>query len=735
MFLKKIFLLVFISLVSLTLTAQPSTALHDVFATMKKVADWQIKELQTKPWKFPATDWTNASLYTGMMAWAKMANDDKYILWLKSIGDSLHYKGGPDRFFADDYCVGQTWSQLYMVYKDSAMIKPMISIGDDIIARPHTESLLWNFDGGLHNREWAWCDALYMGPPMLAYLSTATNQPKYLDIADKLWWRSTNYLYDPAEKLYFRDSRFFEKKEKNGAKVFWSRGNGWVIAGITRILENMPANYKSRKGYEKIFKDMAKRIAGLQQSDGTWHASMLDPQSYPIKESSGTAFFAYALAWGINNGYLSYKDYYPNVEKAWIALEGCLHEDGKLGFVQVPGAAPEAVTFEDTEVYGVGAFLLAGTELFKLQFHKDKAAAKVTVENTTAENRKAEMTEISWKQMKKYRLKADMFAVFNAQNGEEVPSQVIKNKKNKPVSVIFQSGADVSSTSYFFIKKQKSGVYPAKTFGRLIPERMDDFAWENDKVAFRMYGPALQKSGEISNGMDVWAKRTNALVIDRWYKSEDYHHDHGEGLDFYGVGTTLGAGGIAPYINNRLYPSENFVTYNVLANGPLRTQFELKYNGWNAVGRAISETKTITLDAGSFLNKVEIDYKFSGATLPVAIGLAIIPGEESKSWSKISDFGLLAYQEPAQENGSITTGIVLPQRSTTSKIPATDKDHYNHLGHYILETTVNKNNLLTYYQGASWNKEGTFKNFDAWKDYMLAKEDALKNPLKIVVTK
>lgn len=703
---------------------------------MKKVADWQIHELQTKKWRYVATDWTNAALYTGMMAWAKMANNDKYILWLKSIGDSLHYKGGPERFFADDYCVGQTYAQLFEVYKDSAMIKPMMSIGDDLIAQPHTESLLWNFDGGLHNREWAWCDALYMGPPMLAYLSTATQEQKYLDIADKLWWRSTNYLYDPAEKLYFRDSRFFDKKEKNGAKVFWSRGNGWVIAGITRILQNMPQNYSTRKGYEKIFKDMAKRIAGLQQPDGTWHASMLDPQSYPIKETSGTAFFAYSLAWGINNGYLSYKTYYPVVQKAWAALVGSLHEDGKLGFVQVPGAAPEKVTFDDTEVYGVGAFLLAGTELFKLQFEREKNAAKIVLQNSTAENRKEEMAEINFSQLRAFHFKPGNTTVINAQTGEEVPSQIIYNEKNKATSIIFQSGADVASSSYFFIKKQKPGVYAPTTFGRLVPERMDDFAWENDKVAFRMYGPALQKSGEISNGIDVWAKRTKALVIDRWYKSEDYHHDHGEGLDFYGVGTTLGAGGSAPYINGKLYPSENFVTYKVLANGPLRTTFQLNYNGWNAAGTTVSETKTITLDAGSFLNKLDVKYNFPTAQLPVAIGLAIIPGEGGKNWSNVTtDGSIIAYQEPAQENGYITTGVVLPQKASAAEIKATDKDHYNHLGHYILQTSVAKNSILTYYEGASWNKEGSFKTFDDWKKYLQGKVTRLQNPLQITVKK
>ncbi|MEO6916068.1 MAG: glycoside hydrolase family 88 protein [Chitinophagaceae bacterium] len=698
---------------------------------MRKVADWQISELQSKPWKYAATDWTNATLYTGMMAWSKMADDEKYLLFLKSIGDSLKWKGGPDRFFADDYCVGQTWSEMFMLFKDSAMIKPMMSIGDDIIGQPHTESLLWNFDGGLHNREWAWCDALYMGPPMLAYLSTATGQRKYLDIADKLWWRSANYLYDPSEQLFFRDSRYFKKKENNGRKVFWSRGNGWVIAGITRILNNMPAGYPSRKGYEKIFKQMARRIAALQQPDGTWHASLLDPKSFPIKETSGTAFFTYALAWGVNNGFLSYKEYYPVIQKAWTALNACIHENGKLGFVQVPGAAPEQVTFEDTEVYGVGALLLAGTELFKLSFQKQIEAAKITIRNLTTINRQDEMAEIKWKQLSTKNVTPTNIIVVDAKTGEEIPSQIIYNEKKLPTAVIFPSGAAAASMAYYFIRKQKPQLYPSKTFGRLVPERMDDFAWENNRIAFRMYGPALQKTGEISSGIDIWVKKTPELIIDKWYKQNDYHKDHGEGLDFYGVGLTLGAGGIAPIFNNKLFPSDNFVTYKVLANGPLRTSFQLNYKAWDADGTKVQETKTITLDAGSFLNKIDVNYTFVSEQLPVAIGIAILPGKGGREWSDTKNYGLLAYQQPEQENGKITLGVLVPRKCKTAEIESTEKDHYNHTGQYILQTRAKKNEVLTYYQGANWDREKTFLNFDEWTHYLKNKVVQLESPLRI----
>jgi len=354
--------------------AQPPVAPREIFNQTKKVADWQLSVLQNnKPWKYPATDWTNAVYYTGAFAWARFAKDQKQLQFLQQIGMENNWKGGSERFFADDYCIGQTYAQLYTIYKDPVMIKEMMSIGDDIIARPHTESLQWNYESGLHNREWAWCDALYMGPPMLAYLSKAARQKKYLDIANQLWWRTTQFLYDTSEQLFFRDSRFFDKRDKNGQKVFWSRGNGWVIAGITHMLNNTPLDYPDRPKYVRLFKQMAKRIAGLQHSDGTWHASLLDPGSYPVKETSGTAFYVYALSWGINRGLLSYRDYFRVIKKGWDALNACVHPDGKLGFVQVPGASPEKVSYEDTEVYGTGAYLLAGTELYKMMKQRNRS--------------------------------------------------------------------------------------------------------------------------------------------------------------------------------------------------------------------------------------------------------------------------------------------------------------------------------------------------------------------------
>ncbi|HEY0666613.1 MAG TPA: glycoside hydrolase family 88 protein [Sphingobacteriaceae bacterium] len=335
-----------------------------VIRIMKRVADWQWNNLETNGWKWPKTDWTNGAMYAGMMAISEVAKETAYHQKLKQVGADCNWNTGPRRFFADDYCIGQMYSQMYSIYHDPVMIQKFRLLADSIVQNPHNESLEWVKK--IHLREWAWCDALFMGPPALAYLSTATGDQKYLETASKLWWKSTDYLFDKEEHLFYRDSRFFDQREKNGKKLFWSRGNGWVMGGLVRMLTNMPENFKDKKRFEKLFKEMSYKIATLQTADGTWHASLLDPDSYPAKETSGTGFFIYALSWGVNEGLLPKKHFMPVINKGWNAMMDCVQPDGKLGFVQIPAAEPGKATANDTETYGTGAFLLAGSEVYKL---------------------------------------------------------------------------------------------------------------------------------------------------------------------------------------------------------------------------------------------------------------------------------------------------------------------------------------------------------------------------------
>ncbi|RQO65245.1 glycoside hydrolase [Pedobacter sp. KBW06] len=422
---------------------------NQIYGQMKKVADWQWHNLETGGWKNQKKDWTNAAMYAGMMAWSQLANDDVYYKKLLQVGADNQWKIGKYRYFADDYCVGQLYAKLYLIYKRPEFIADLKSLGDSILKLPHLESLEWK--NAIYTREWAWCDALFMGPPALAFLSEATGDPKYLDKAVELWWKSTGYLFDQEEKLYYRDSRYFNKKEKNGTKVFWGRGNGWVIGGLVRVLSVLPKGHPDYKRFENLFIEMSDRLAALQQPDGAWHASLLDPESYPSKETSGTGLICYAMAWGVNNGLISYKKYEPVITRAWGALSSAVHPDGKLGFVQPQGAAPDKVGYEDTDVFGVGAFLLAGTEVFRLNLMNEKNTVISEIYNLSSIN-KEQTVRIGWNQVKRKIKVSDPKRLIarDAATGEIVPLKINYEQK-KPSALQIMVNVAAGSSRFFEI--------------------------------------------------------------------------------------------------------------------------------------------------------------------------------------------------------------------------------------------------------------------------------------------
>jgi unsaturated rhamnogalacturonyl hydrolase len=705
--------------------AAPVPAPSDsVFNIMKKVADWQWHNLETQGWKTPKTDWTNGAMYAGMMSWAKIANDSSYYQKLLNVGRDNDWKIGPERHFADDYCVGQTYSQLYELYHNPEFIKDFRKLADTLVTISHKESLLWVNE--IYLREWAWCDALFMGPPALGYLSQATGDPRYLNKASELWWKSSEYLYDKKEHLFYRDSRYFDKKEKNGAKVFWSRGNGWVMGGLVRLLEVMPANHPDRDRFVKQFKQMAAKVSSLQQADGSWHASLLDPASFPVKETSGTGFFIYALAWGVNHGLLSYKNYYPIIAKGWNALTSSVHPDGKLGFVQAQGRDPQNVTYEDTDVYGVGAFLLAGSELLQIDLDHQKGQLLVKVTNATPLPREASTIEVPWNSIKR-KLKgvnAKNIIALNAITGQEIPSQVIYDGKKDPQSLIFQADAQGGTTMYFSVKKGQPSDYTKKTYGRKVPERYDDFAWENDKIAFRMYAAALDTSPDNAKGIDLWLKKTSNLVIDKWYKLNNYHIDHGEGLDAYSVGISLGSGNSAPITDKGLVFSDNYNDYKILDQGPLRISFQLIYKPWQVNGKKVEQIKTISLDAGSNLNKVKDEYKFEGNSLTIAAGITKHKDDGNPVIDSSSRF--ISYWDQSDgkvDNGKVGVGLI---------VPGYEKVVFkNELGHLLAISTLIPNETFVYYQGGAWNRSGFFPNEQSWINYLKNFSMSVQKPLEV----
>jgi rhamnogalacturonyl hydrolase YesR len=331
-----------------------------VLDIMTRTADWQLDN--------PTTDsekgWVDAAFYDGVMALTRTSKDAKYFDAMLSVGQDNHWELGANIYSADDHAVAQMYLELYEIRKAPEMAQHARERFDEIIDFPKDDNL--DFTRSDHSTRWSWCDALFMDPPAWARLSKVTGDPRYLADADRRWWVTSEYLYDKDEHLYYRDSTFFTKQEPNGQKVFWSRGNGWVIAGLARFLDYMPADFPDRAKYIKQFRDMAAKIKTLQQPDGLWRSGLLDPASHPQVETSGSGFFTYALAWGVNQGLLDKAEYSPVVFKAWDALTQCVQADGKLIHVQPVGAAPSGFPDSSSTPYGVGAFLLAGSEIYKM---------------------------------------------------------------------------------------------------------------------------------------------------------------------------------------------------------------------------------------------------------------------------------------------------------------------------------------------------------------------------------
>lgn len=340
----------------------------DVKAVLKAVADWQIRT----PLTHDPADWTNGALYAGMVEWAKIAGNDSYFEWLKGMSEKNNWthmsRENPlGRYIADDYCVGQTYIELYRKYKDKKMIEPMRKYFDQILKDPATGDLKFEDTKDYWaTQRWSWCDALFMGPTVWAKMANVTGNKKYLDFMFKEYKATTDYLFDKDEDLYFRDSNYFTRKEANGAKIFWGRGNGWVFAGLPVIIRELPPKYARKDYFVTIYIEMAAKLIKLQSPDGFWHASLLDPDSYPSPEMSATAFFVYGMAWGVNNGYLDRETYLPAIIKGWKSMVTSVWPDGKVGYIQPIGSDPKKVTREMTEVYGVGGFLMAGTEITRL---------------------------------------------------------------------------------------------------------------------------------------------------------------------------------------------------------------------------------------------------------------------------------------------------------------------------------------------------------------------------------
>jgi rhamnogalacturonyl hydrolase YesR len=343
--------------------ADPGPLAKDVSATLKpqavqhvvrKVADWQLSRAQSHF----NQDWTYAALYRGLIAASRATGDRKYEDAVKEAAERFEWKLGPRIAFADDEAVAQSYLHFYFKSHDPSRIAPTKAAFDQTMSAPQD----------VEHQEpakplWWWCDALFMAPVAWVELSTATGNPAYTDFMDKQWWITSRLLYGSKDHLYSRDATFLDRHEANGEKVYWSRGNGWVLAGLASVIEALPANDPRRPRFIEQFQQMAERIASLQGKDGLWRPGLLDAGAYPLPEVSGSAFFVYAFAWGVRNGMLDRKKFLLVARSGWKGLTKHVYADGRLGSIQPIGAAPGAYGPSASYVFGVGAFLMAGAEV------------------------------------------------------------------------------------------------------------------------------------------------------------------------------------------------------------------------------------------------------------------------------------------------------------------------------------------------------------------------------------
>ncbi|QYF88205.1 glycoside hydrolase family 88 protein [Brevundimonas sp. PAMC22021] len=643
-----------------------------------------------------SSNWVAATFYVGAARVARRSRNPEILRFLTAAAEHYNYsvrgaRSGPTMLNADDIAIGDLYEELYSRRRQEGTLLPLRQRLDWQV--PHlnrsteTPALVW----------W-WADALYMAPPVLARMSAITGDPKYLAAADKEWRRTADRLWMPEQRLFLRDERFVGRTEANGQPIYWSRANAWVIAGLARWLEAMPADYQGRDYYVDLFQKMAGRLAELQQDDGLWRASLLDPQSYPEAETSGSAFHVYALAWGVNHGLLGRETYLPHVLKGWAALNRHVLPSGLVGAAQKTGDQPVRTRPEEVGLYATGAYLLAGLEVADLNGSvkglpvAEPARDTPEVIAATTPTPPAPVTIVGEEEIR--RRAAEMQATAALAYD---PAGLNRPSTIEPLQ---PPPAD---------QQQPRAVV------RFAPDRLDDLLWENDRVAHRIYGPALEaREPPSGSGVDVWAKRVRYPFMDRQLRFPNYHVDRGEGLDYYDVGRGRGAGGLGVWYENKLWTSRNFSTYRIDKTGGDEARFSVDYRPWPVdVVRRVWETRALSLPLGSNFTRMTSTLQ-SDTTDPLTVAIGISKRRnDAGSGTVVRDAanGRLMFWEPENpEHGSLGIAIAVD--------PAMVQGFAEDADNYLILLRVTPGRPFTYYMGSAWDRGLDFRTREAWESFV-----------------
>ena len=334
-----------------------SVQAEGIVPLLHRVNDWQVAHPRMKP---DDRNWERGTWYTGVMAAYKATGDEKFLQQALEWGKQHQWQVGTEKQGANRLFCVETWAELYFVKQDKAMIAPAIAWLSTVASNSPAGAKVWYLEGG---RRYA--DSLY-GACTLAMLTKATGDKKYLAYMHDFFWDVHAELFDKDAGLFYRDKRFIGQTTKNGKKVLWSRGNGWVLGGIVRVLESLPEDDPQRPRYVELLRTMSAAIAKCQGADGLWRPNLADPDDVTVPESSGTGFFCYGIAWGINHGLLDRATYEPVVKKAWAGLVKNVSPEGQVQWGQPVGDRPVNLQQTQTHEYVTGTFLLAGSEMLKL---------------------------------------------------------------------------------------------------------------------------------------------------------------------------------------------------------------------------------------------------------------------------------------------------------------------------------------------------------------------------------
>lgn len=679
---------------------------ESTMAAVEYVASSQIAAMAAEPLALStgsnltqmSSNWVAATFYVGASRLARVSDDRRTLRFLSSVADHYNYsvrgaRSGKTILNADDIAIGDLYEELYARRGQEGVLMPLRQRLDwqvPYLARAEdTPALVW----------W-WADALYMAPPVFARMTAITGDPKYLNAADKEWRRTAARLWVEDEKLFLRDERFKDEnhRDADGDRIYWSRANGWVIGGLVRWLESVPADFAGRAFYVDLFQKMAGRVAGLQQEDGLWRASLLDPEAYPEAETSGSVFYVYALAWGINHGLLDRDTYLPHVLKGWAGLNRHVLANGLVGAAQKTGDQPVSTDPEDVGLYASGTYILAGLEVASLNdpvrslplAEPTRDTAEVIAATTPVPP--APVTVIGAEEIR--RRDAEMRATSALSYD---PSALNRPSTIEP------------------LEPPPEDQRRPRAVARFAPDRLDDLLWENDRVAHRIYGPTLEaREAPSGSGIDVWAKRVRYPFMDRQLKFPNYHVDRGEGLDYYDVGRGRGAGGLGIWYDNKLWTSRNFSTYQIDKTGGDEARFSVTYRPWPVdVVRTVSERREFSLPLGSnFTRMTSTLTSNSDAPLIVAIGISKRSNDNGRGFvTRDAAHGRLMFWEPENpEHGSLGIALAVD--------PATVEGFTEDADNYLILVRVTPGQSFTYYMGSAWDRGLDFATRSAWEDFV-----------------